>query len=240
MQLMLQMIFIKKQATSVPKAARRQPGVDVTARQTFYGAPGSQQLDSIHVALHEEKKGINPSGYIPDRPAAPNRIRAQGINKLEGTTFNENSLTNKTGQAPLYNEGAETWGGGSEETHYAAPSRSAAPPPVPRGGAAPPPVPRGGAAPPPVPEHHEESYDQGYGQEHHEDQGGYEQHHEDQGGYEQHHEDQGHYDQGTEGQYDQGGEYQGEYAEGTGQYYDESQGGEYYEEGQGEYYEEGQ
>jgi len=210
--------FKVNQATTVPKAARRQPGVDVTARQTFYVGGGNQSLDTLGQQMHQNKTAINPHGFTPERPAIPNRSRAQGVNKLEGTTFSDTSYTNKASSAPVASE--------SDWSHSAPASYDSG------GGYEQPAEDQGG-------------YDQGGYEQPAEDTGGYEQPAEDtggydQGGYEQPAEDTGGYDQGggeyQEGGYDQGG---GEYQEGG---YDQG-GGEYqeggYDQGGGEYQEGG-
>jgi len=201
---------VNLQANVVPKAARRQPGVDVTARQTFYAGP-NQNLDQVGRQLHENKAAINPRGFTPDRPAAPNRTRAQGVNKLEGTTFNETSMTNKGSSAP---------GGSESDWSHSAQTES-----YDQGG-----YDQGG--------HDQGGYDQGghdqggYDQGGYDDQGGHDQGGHDQGGY-----DQGGYEEGggeyQEGGYDQGG---GEYQEGGY----EHQEGEYQEGGYDNQYQEGE
>jgi len=191
--------FHKVQATTVVKAPRRQPGVDVTARQTFYAGPG--QLDQLQKNLHDQKTQINPTGYIPDKPAAPNRTRAQGVNKLEGTTFNDSSMTNQRGAAPMHSE-PQSWDGGAVQQEQSYDSGS----------------------------HDQGGYDQGGHDQGGYDQGGYDQGGHDQGGYDQGGDqggyDQGGYDQGgDQGGYDQGGDQggydQGSYDQGG---YDENQG----------------
>jgi len=242
--------FHKKQATEKPKAARRQPGVDVTARQTFYNQDKNAHLDQIGLQLHANKQQINPSGFMPDRPVAPNRPRQQGINKLEGTTFNDSSLTNKGGAAPMYS-GAESWDNNqsTESTPYSRPP-AAAPPPAAR--TAPPPRQPQAAPSYSAPEEtyqeeqydagHQEQYDGGQEEQYHDDQGqgGEEQYYDQgQGGGEEQYNDQG---QGGEEQYydqGQGGGEEQYYDQGQGggeeQYYDQGQGGEYYEGQEGEY-----
>jgi len=200
--------FKTNTATTAPKAARRQPGVDVTARQTFY-VGANTSLDELGKKMHQDKTSINPRGYIPDQPAVPNRARAQGVNKLEGTTFNENSMTNKASSAPMHSE--NDWShnapapsydeGGHDQGHHD------------QGG-----YEEGGG------------YDQG-----NQDQGGYDQGHQEHGGYEE----GGYADQGNEGggYQEEGGaaEYaeEGAYQEGGAEYAEEGayqEGG--YEEGQ--------
>jgi len=220
--------FKINQSVTAPKAARRQPGADVTARQTFY-VGGNQSLDQVGMKLHQDKTSINPHGYTPDKPAPPNRLRAQGVNKLEGTTFNETSMTNKASSAPVAEgdwshnapaAGGYDQGGYGEEEHHD------------QGG-----YDQGGYA---QEEHHDQGgYDQGgYGQEEHHDQGGY-----DQGGYEQPAEETGYgqeggyqeggYQEGQEGGYQEGGYQEGGYQEGGGEYQEGGyQEGEYQE---GEY-----
>jgi len=227
--------FKTNTAITAPKAARRQPGVDISARQTFY-VGANTSLDELGKKMHQDKTSINPRGYIPDQPAVPNRARAQGVNKLEGTTFNENSMTNKASSAPMHSE--NDWshnapapsydeGGGHDQGGYDQGHQE-------QGG-----YEEGGG------------YDQG-----NQDQGGYDQGHQEQGGYEE----GGYADQGNEGggyqeegggaEYAEGGYQEGgaEYAEGGHQeggaeYAEEGayqEGGGYEEGGYQEGYEEGQ
>jgi len=218
---------VNMQTNVIPKAARRQPGVDVTARQTFYQGPG-QNLDQVGVTLHQNKAAINPRGFTPDRPAAANRTRAQGVNKLEGTTFNDMSITNKGSSAPAASEADWSHGAQSTESYD-------------QGGYDQGGYDQGG--------HDQGGYDQGGHDQGGHDQGGYDQGGHEQGGYEEGGYDQGGYDQGgheqggyEEGGYEQGG---GEYHEGGGEYQEgyehQYQEGEYqeggYEQGGGEYQE---
>jgi len=210
--------FKINQAVTAPKAARRQPGTDISARQTFY-VGANQSLDELGKKMHQDKTSINPRGYTPDAPAVPNRARAQGVNKLEGTTFNETSITNKGGSAPLHsgdwssNAPAADAGGydqsydqGGDQGGYDQGNQD-------QGG-----YDEGGG------------YDQG-NQDEGGDQGGYDQGNQDQGGYEE----GGGYDQGNqegygqEGEYQEGGYQEGEYQEGGYQEGGYQEGG--YEEG---------
>jgi len=198
--------FKVNQAITAPKAPRRQPGVDVTQRQTFYAGPG-QNLDSVQKQLHQDKASVNPRGFVPDRPAAPNRTRAQGVNKLEGTTFTDNSMTNKSSSAPAATQ--SDWSAGVNQGHYD---------PSGQGG------------------HDQGGYDQGGYDQGGYDQGGHEEQAYDQGGYEQGGHEQGGYDQGgyeqgghEEQAYDQGGYEQGGHEEGGYEQGGYEQGG--YEQG---------
>jgi len=83
-----------KQAMTAPKAAKKEQGIDKSARMTFI--PGQAQAQST--------AGVSPHSYSPGASSASTATRkVQGVNKTERMTFSPNQVKSSAGGSGGYN-----------------------------------------------------------------------------------------------------------------------------------------